>query len=101
MATANGAPKANDLHASGQPDTPVEVITALLQSALATENVADVKKQLQKAYDVVAGLDQYLEAVSTPPSTVRRASVINCLCNLIQECCCEVEHRLSGLSKFD
>ncbi|KAL0056085.1 hypothetical protein WJX82_007602 [Trebouxia sp. C0006] len=70
MATANGTPKANDIHASGQPDTPVEVITALLQSALATENVADVKKQLQKAYDVVAGLDPYLEAVSTPPSTV-------------------------------
>lgn len=81
MATANGAPKANDLHASGQPDTPVEVITALLQSALATENVADVKKQLQKAYDVVAGLDPYLEAVSTPPSKVGRASVINRLCN--------------------
>ncbi len=101
MATANGAPKANDLHASGQPDTPVEVITALLQSALATENVADVKKQLQKAYDVVAGLDPYLEAVSTPPSTVGRVSVINCLCSLIHECCCEIEHRLAGLSRFD
>ncbi len=81
MATANGTPKANDIHASGQPDTPVEVITALLQSALATENVADVKKQLQKAYDVVAGLDPYLEAVSTPPSKVGRATVINRLCN--------------------
>ena len=86
MATANGVPKANDIHASGQPDTPVEVITALLQSALATENVADVKKQLQKAYDVVAGLDPYLEAVSTPPSTVGRVSVINCLCSLTAEC---------------
>ena len=78
MATANGKQQPNDVHASGQPDTPVEVITALLQSALASENVADVKQQLQKAYDVVAGLDPYLESVSTPPSTVRHASMISC-----------------------
>ena len=68
---ANGMRKVTDVHASGQPDTPVEVITALLQSALAAEDVADVKTQVQKAYDVVAGLDPYLESVSTPPSTVR------------------------------
>ncbi len=70
MAMANGTHKANDIHASGQPDTPVEVVTALLQRALAAESVADVKSQLQKAYDVVSGLDPYLESVSTPPSTV-------------------------------
>lgn len=70
MAMANGIHKTSDIHASGQPDTPVEVITALLQSALAAENVADVKHQLQKAYDVVSGLDSYLESVSTPPSEV-------------------------------
>lgn len=70
MASANGAVKSSDIHASGQPDTPVEVITALLQSALAAENVADVKSQLQKAYDVVSGLDSYMESVSTPPSSV-------------------------------
>ena len=73
MASANGSQKGNDIHASGQPDTPVEVITALLQSALAAENVADVKSQLQKAYDVVSGLDSYMESVSTPPSTVWNA----------------------------
>lgn len=68
MAQANG--NAQNVHASGQPDTPVEVITALLQNALASDDVADVKSQLQKAYDVVAGLDPYLESVSTPPSSV-------------------------------
>lgn len=69
MAKANA--DAQNIHASGQPDTPVEVITALLQNALASDNVSDVKSHLQKAYDVVAGLDPYLESVSTPPSSVR------------------------------
>lgn len=69
MTQANG--NAQNIHASGQPDTPVEVITALLQSALASGDVANMKSQLQKAYDVVAGLDPYLESVSTAPSSVR------------------------------
>lgn len=72
----NGSAKAQNIHASGQPDTPVEVITALLQCALASNDVADVKSQLQRAYDVVAGLDPYLESVSTPPSSVRHATRI-------------------------
>lgn len=77
---ANGDAQAQNIHASGQPDTPVEVITALLQSALASDNVADVKSQLQKAYDVVSGLDSYLESVSTSPSTVGHAVTISFLC---------------------
>ena len=80
MAAANGNSQAVNIHASGQPDTPVEVITALLQSALASDNVADVKTQLQKAYDVVAGLDPYLESVSTAPSKVMHAFVIMFCC---------------------
>lgn len=84
MAMANGIHKTSDIHASGQPDTPVEVITALLQTALAAENVADVKHQLQKAYDVVSGLDSYLESVSTPPSEVGQASVISSLCKFVR-----------------
>ena len=62
---------AQNIHASGQPDTPVEVITALLHTALASDDITNVKSHLQKAYDVVAGLDPYLESVSTPPSLVR------------------------------
>ena len=75
MALPNGATKRTGVHATGQPDTPVEVITALLQSALQSGSVDDMKKQLQQAYDVVAGLDPYLEAVSTPPSAVRTALI--------------------------
>lgn len=71
MTQANDS--ARNIHASGQPDTPVEVITALLQSALASGDAADMKSQLQKAYDVVAGLDPYMESVSTAPSSVRHS----------------------------
>lgn len=71
MALQNGATKRTGVHATGQPDTPVEVITALLHGALQSGSVDDIKKQLQQAYDVVAGLDPYLESVSTPPSAVR------------------------------
>ena len=76
MALPNGATKRTGVHATGQPDTPVEVITALLHSALQSGSVDDIKKQLQQAYDVVAGLDPYLESVSTPPSAVRVTMLI-------------------------
>lgn len=76
MALPNGATKRTGVHATGQPDTPVEVITALLHSALQSGSVEDIKKQLQQAYDVVAGLDPYLESVSTPPSAVRVAMLV-------------------------
>ena len=82
MALSNGATKRTGVHATGQPDTPVEVITALLHSALQSGSVDDIKKQLQQAYDVVAGLDPYLEAVSTPPSAVRDASIRHWNCSV-------------------
>ena len=74
---------ATDIHATGQPDTPVEVITSLLQQALQTSDSAASKDLVQQAYDVVSGLDTYLEAVSTPPSqvnTVRQTChLLNCM----------------------
>lgn len=85
MALQNGATKRTGVHATGQPDTPVEVITALLHGALQSGNVDDIKKQLQQAYDVVAGLDPYLEAVSTPPSAVRISHDHNpCVCSNVR-----------------
>lgn len=70
MATTNGVgPHCNgDANAAGQPDTPVEVLTALLGKALKLQDPAAVRELVQQAYAVVAGLDPYLDQISTPPS---------------------------------
>lgn len=70
---ANGIssnPALADINAAGQPDTPVEVLTALLQQALQTEDSASVRKLVHQAHSIVGGLDPYLEQISTPPSQV-------------------------------
>lgn len=70
MAADNGVgPHANgDANAAGQPDTPVEVLTALLGKALQQQDPEAVKQLVQQAHAVVAGLDPYLDQISTPPS---------------------------------
>lgn len=70
MAADDGVgPHANgDANAAGQPDTPVEVLTALLGKALQQQDPEAVKQLVQQAHAVVAGLDPYLDQISTPPS---------------------------------
>jgi hypothetical protein len=58
-------------NAAGQPDTPMEVLTDLLSKALQCDDLAEVKKLTQQAYNIAAGLDPYLDSVCTPPSQVR------------------------------
>ena len=58
------------LHPERAPDTPMEVITELLKRALHTDDPSASKALVQRAYDVASGLDDYLEAVSSPPSEV-------------------------------
>lgn len=60
-----------NVHATGQPDTPIEVITDLLQKAMAGSSVEEVKGVVEKALAVAGGLDPYLEKVSSKPGEVR------------------------------
>ena len=68
MGTAIGV----NVHATGQPDTPVEVLTALLGEAQREEDVGRLRELVDQAYRLVSGLDGYLDSISTPPSQVRR-----------------------------
>lgn len=52
----------------GVPDTPMEEVAEELRKALALEDVAEIKKHVAEALRVVAGLDPYMTAMSTPPS---------------------------------
>ncbi|KAK9791633.1 hypothetical protein WJX73_009315 [Symbiochloris irregularis] len=60
----------DDIHATGVPDTPVEVLTDLLDKALKADDLSGAKAILQKAQAVCAGLDPYLESISSPPNQV-------------------------------
>lgn len=44
-----------DIHATGQPDTPVEVLTHLLQTALKQTNLDATHSIVQQALDIVGG----------------------------------------------
>jgi hypothetical protein len=44
-----------DIHATGQPDTPVEVLTHLLQTALKQTSLEDTRSIVQQALDIVGG----------------------------------------------
>lgn len=72
--TANGVAQNGsavaDANAAGEPDTPVEVLTALLGQALKSDDPGAVKQLVQQAHSVVAGLDPYLDSISTPPGDV-------------------------------
>jgi hypothetical protein len=43
------------IHATGQPDTPVEVLTHLLQTALKQKKLDDTHSIVQQALDIVGG----------------------------------------------
>lgn len=60
----------DDIHATGVPDTPVEVLTDLLDKALKADDLSGAKAILQKAQAVCAGLDPYLDSISSPPNKV-------------------------------
>lgn len=69
---ANGA----SIHATGQPDTPIEVLTDLLGRAVNEKNDAKHRELVSEAYRIVSGLDPYLEKSSTPPSQVNASVVV-------------------------
>ena len=71
MAKENGQGVSMDLNATGQPDTPVEYLVSVLGQALRAHDPQKMRALVQDAYDVVAGLDPYLDSISTPPSHVR------------------------------
>ena len=54
-----GAPEG--INATGQPDTPMEVINDLLAKALQATTLEDMKKGVEKAYRISNGLDPYLD----------------------------------------
>ncbi|KAK9832615.1 hypothetical protein WJX81_003801 [Elliptochloris bilobata] len=60
----------NCIHSTGQPDTPVEVLVDVLSKALRAPDAGEMKRLVEQAYKLVAGLDPYLDTVSTPPSPV-------------------------------
>lgn len=63
----------SDLQATGQPDTPTECITALLQRALRLGgDAADQRACIEAALAIASGQDAYLEAISTPPLQVQK-----------------------------
>jgi hypothetical protein len=69
-ADAPAGPKV-DIQATGQPDTPIEVITDLLQKALKQSSLEGSQDLVQKALDIASGLDGYMEKMSSPPPKVR------------------------------
>jgi len=58
------------VHATGQPDTPVEVLADILSQASKEKDVEQLRQLVQRAHKLVSGLDPYLEKISTPPSDV-------------------------------
>ena len=61
MAKQDMAPAGDDIdiHATGQPDTPVEVLTALLQTALKQTSLQDTHCIVQQALDIAAGRENF------------------------------------------
>ena len=58
------------VHQTGEPDTPIEVITALLGKALDASDSSDREQLLKQAHDIASGLDPYLDSISSPPDQV-------------------------------
>jgi hypothetical protein len=58
------------VHATGQPDTPIEVLEDILSQASKEKDVEQLRHLVQRAHKLVSGLDPYLEHISTPPSDV-------------------------------
>ena len=60
----------NGVHATGQPDTPVECLVDILDRALQANDMHQMKALVEHAYNLASGLDPYLEIISSPPSKV-------------------------------
>ena len=60
----------NGVHATGQPDTPVECLVDVLERALKAGDAESMRSLVEHAYKLASGLDPYLDAISTPPSQV-------------------------------
>ena len=60
----------NGVHATGQPDTPVECLVDILDRALQASDMQKMKALVEHAYNLASGLDPYLDVISTPPSKV-------------------------------
>lgn len=65
--TENGS---SSIHATGQPDTPVEVLVDVLGKATKEQDLKTLRALVDQAYRIVNGLDSYLGRISTPPSPV-------------------------------
>jgi hypothetical protein len=48
----------------------MEVLTALLTKALQQQTLEQQRSYVQQALDIAAGLDPYLDEISSPPSQV-------------------------------
>lgn len=66
LAPAATGGMAADIHATGQPDTPVEVLTHLLQTALQQSTLQDTHCSVHQALDIVAGASQ--QRPHSPPA---------------------------------
>lgn len=58
--------KGADINATGQPDTPLEVINALLAQSLDAASPEEAKRLVQQAYRISSGLDAYLDKMLSP-----------------------------------
>lgn len=78
----------DDIHATGQPDTPVEVLTHLLQTALSQTSLGEVHSTVQQALDIVAGGLHFLHVVLGEPCMLHAFCIYQCtnrmLCELWQ-----------------
>lgn len=54
------------INATGQPDTPLEVINDLLAKSLDAKSPDDMEKYVREAYRVSNGLDPYLDSMLSP-----------------------------------
>lgn len=55
-----------NINATGQPDTPMEVINNLLGQSLQAKSADDMKELVQDAYRISNGLDPYLDRMLSP-----------------------------------
>ena len=55
-----------DINATGQPDTPMEVINDLLAKSLEASSAEEMKDLVKQAHRVASGLDPYLDRMLSP-----------------------------------
>ncbi len=70
-ATTPSSATRDNLNATGQPDTPIEVLTDLLSKALQCKDPSEAQALVKGAHGIASGLDPYLDSISTKPSEVQ------------------------------